>query len=256
MGIELNKVTFSYQVEPVVQSVTATINKGEFISMVGPNGGGKTTLLKLILGLLKPDSGTIKIDGAPVRDQRQRIGYVPQSTSHDAKFPISVIDVVKTGLLPVNIFTRRNQAQDKCLTALQTVEMDTFARQPFFALSGGQKQRVLIARALANSPDYLFLDEPTSSVDAVIGEQLHQLLKRLSGKRTILLVTHDYSLVSSLSDRVLCINRHLHEHPAEAVQRPAEREVFGDRVSRVRHDIILNEDSCFCDTHAGGTAIE
>ncbi|MDA3835264.1 MAG: ATP-binding cassette domain-containing protein [Spirochaetales bacterium] len=250
MSIELEGVSFRYRDKLIIDAVTCTIFQGEFISMIGPNGGGKTTLLKLILGLLRPEAGKISIDGAPVQNQRQRIGYVPQTTSHDAKFPISVEDVVKTGLLTQHPFMRSKMTQKKCLDALDVVDLADFASQPFFALSGGQKQRVLIARALADSPDYLFLDEPTSNVDTVINEQLHKLLKRLSGKRTILLVTHDYALVSSLSSRVFCINKHLHEHPAESVKQADETKIYGDRVARVRHDIVLNQDSCFCEDHS------
>lgn len=255
MSIEVRDVTFRYHDRPVIESVSCTIEKGEFISMIGPNGGGKTTLLKLILGLLRPESGRIRIDGGSIQSQRQRIGYVPQTTSHDARFPISVADVVKTGLLTQHPFLRNRKASSRSLKALETVDMADYYEEPFFALSGGQKQRVLIARALADSPDYLFLDEPTSNVDTVINDQLHRLLKRLSGERTILLVTHDYALVSSLSNRVFCINRHLHEHPAESVGDPATAGIYGDRVARVRHDIILNEDACYCGDH-GRTPVE
>jgi zinc transport system ATP-binding protein len=254
LGIELRQVTFRYDDSPILDSVTAMVDQGQFISIVGPNGGGKTTLLKLILGLLKPESGHILLDGKPINTQRHRIGYVPQTTSHDSRFPISVFDVVKTGLLDQNPFSRMKGASSAAIQALRTVDMEEFADRPFFALSGGQKQRVLIARALSGSPDYLILDEPTSNVDTVINEQLHQLLKRLSGEKTILLVTHDYALVSSLSDRVFCVNRHLHEHPVESVNDPDKRNLYGNRVAHVRHDIILNEDSCYCEKHTGGTS--
>ena len=251
MSIELQQVSFRYRDTPVIESITCSIKRGEFISMIGPNGGGKTTLLKLILGLLQPERGRITIDGAPVQEQQQRIGYVPQIANHDSRFPISVIDVVKTGLLSKHPFSRNRKTTKQCMEALLTVDLETYADRPFYALSGGEKQRVLIARALASSPDYLFLDEPTSNVDTVINEQLHQLLKRLSGERTILLVTHDYSLVSSLSTRVFCINRHLHEHPVEDIDQTEAQDIYGNRVLHVRHDIVLNEQDCFCERHRG-----
>jgi zinc transport system ATP-binding protein len=254
MGIELRNITFSYDQEPIIEEVSAQVNQAEFISIVGPNGGGKTTLLKLILGLLKPQHGVIQLDGKPINTQRHRIGYVPQTTNHDQRFPITVFDAVKTGLLSQNPFARHSQGNRLVTQALETVDMQHMAYRPFSSLSGGQRQRVLIARALAGNPEYLILDEPTSNVDIVINEQLHELLKRLSGEKTILLVTHDYALVSSLSDRVFCVNRHLHEHPVESVQDPDKRHLYGNRVAHVRHDIILNKDSCFCEEHQGGRA--
>jgi zinc transport system ATP-binding protein len=251
MGIELRNITFSYDQQPIIEGVTAQVNQGEFISIVGPNGGGKTTLLKLMLGLLKPQHGVIRLDGKPINSQRHRIGYVPQNTNHDQRFPITVFDAVKTGLLSQNPFSRHSQGNTLVSQALEMVDMQHMAHRPFSALSGGQRQRALVARALAGNPEYLILDEPTSNVDIIINEQLHQLLKRLSGERTILLVTHDYALVSSLSDRVFCVNRHLHEHPVESVQDPDKRNLYGNRVAHVRHDIILNQDTCYCEEHQG-----
>ncbi|MCF7933340.1 MAG: metal ABC transporter ATP-binding protein [Spirochaetia bacterium] len=254
MSIVLDKVSYEYGQNTVLDAITATIDQGEFVSIIGPNGGGKTTLLKLIIGLLQPGNGTITIDGEPVHRKQQDIGYVPQVSQHDNRFPISVLDVVKTGLLTKDPLLRNKNVYDQCMQALETVGLSDAAAKPIYALSGGQKQRVLIARALAGSPSYLFLDEPTSNVDTVINEQLHQLLKKLSGQRTILLVTHDYSLVSSLSTRVFCINRHLHEHPIEDTMEEAGHDIYGNRVMRVRHDIVLNEDACFCEQHLGGHA--
>lgn len=252
MGIELKNVSFRYDVKPILEAISCRIDQGEFVSIIGPNGGGKTTLIKLMTGLLHPYEGTIRIDGDEIRKSQHLIGYVPQVSSHDARFPISVIDVVRSGLVTRDPFDRMRHVEQQCMNALDTVDLADLAGKPISALSGGQKQRVLIARALAGGPEYLFLDEPTSNVDAVIGEQLHQLLKKISGKKTVILVTHDYSLVSSLSSRILCINRHLHEHPAEQLLEQTGTDIYGDRVMRVRHDIVLNEDSCFCDKHLGG----
>lgn len=252
MAIDLSDVSFRYKDEPILESITCHIDRGQFVSITGPNGGGKTTLLKVILGLLVPQRGTVRIDGRPVKEMQSHIGYVPQVSQHDKKFPISVLDVVKTGLLTRRPLLRSSHLVGICLEALEIVDLKEYAYRPFSDLSGGQQQRVLIARALAARPEYLFLDEPTSNVDTVIGEQMHRLLQRLSGERTILLVTHDYSLVSSLSDRVLCINKHLHEHPAEHATDELGNQLYSGRVRRVRHDIVLNEDLCNCGEHSGG----
>ncbi len=249
MNIVLDKVSYAYKEELILDSITCTIKQGEFVSIIGPNGGGKTTLLKLIIGLLQPKSGSITIDGAPINKKQHLIGYVPQISQHDNGFPISVIDVVKTGLITKVPYLRSGKSLDQCMEALETVDLTSYAQQPISALSGGQKQRVFIARALAGHPTYLILDEPTSNVDTVINEQFHKLLKRLSGVRTILLVTHDFALVSSLSSRVFCINKYLHEHPVEQVLTSSERDLYGDRLMHVRHDIVLNKDTCFCEKH-------
>jgi len=253
MGIELNNVSYYYQHTLAVNSITASIETGQFVSLIGPNGGGKSTLMKLIIGLLKPSQGTISIDGLPPARARSRIGYVPQHANFDSSFPIIVRDVVLSGLLPPRKLRYPVNPDTALEQALEMVDLPGSADRHFSELSGGQRQRILIARALISDPEYLLLDEPTSNVDAVIGEQLHELLKQLHTKKTILLVTHDFNLVSSLSQRVLCIRQHLHEHPVESIHDPSQSGFYADRLKIVRHDInLLDTDECNCEEHAHG----
>ena len=248
MGIQVDHISFSYGNKPVLSDITETIADGEFISIVGPNGGGKTTFLKILLGILEPQKGTVLVDGKSPASQLQRIGYVPQSARHDARFPINILEVVQTGLLSYKKISRKDKLA-ACFSALEEVDMQDLACRHFSEISGGQRQRVLIARALVSSPQYLFLDEPTANVDSIIGEQLHALLSKLSGKRTIVLVTHDLSLVSSLSHRVFCINRHLHIHPLDEIDDHDSPVIRTDILKRVRHDITLNSELCSCEEH-------
>lgn len=170
---------------------------GEFVSLFGPNGGGKTTLLNLIMGFLPKDRGTISLD-------RKAIGYLPQNFRPDPLFPISVYEVVSLG----------NQ---NALEALKLVGMEKFAKKSFGSLSGGEAQRVLLARAVAGNPSLLLLDEPIASVDPAAKQTIYDLLRSLKGKLTIVMVTHDLDGAMALSDRLYCINKTIEEHPKEAL---------------------------------------
>lgn len=250
MGISLQNITYYYNNTLAVDSISAEIKKGEFVSLIGPNGGGKTTLLKLIIGLLHPSKGQILIDGHPPEEARSNIGYVPQHANFDLRFPITVKDVILSGLLQPRKLRWKNTANESLRQVLEMVDLPHVQERHFSELSGGQRQRVLIARALISDPDYLMLDEPTSNVDAVISEQLHSLLKQLHEDKTIILVTHDFNMVSSLSRRVLCIRQHLHEHPVESIHNKPQSNFYADRLKVVRHDInLLDSHECDCEEH-------
>ena len=190
--LELEDVQFSYDVTTVLQNVTLAIQEGEYIGIIGPNGGGKTTLLRLILGFLKPTSGFIKLE-------TDAIGYVPQHRGFDRQFPLSVLELVGLG----NIHEK--DWKEKALKALERVNLSEYKNRPFSSLSGGQLQRALIARALIANPKLLLLDEPTANLDTDAQEDIHALLRGLKGDMTILMVSHDLQTIVSEVDRILCV---------------------------------------------------
>lgn len=206
-AIVAEDLCFAYSTAPVLTHVSFEILAGEFVGIIGPNGGGKTTLLKLILGFLKPDSGTLTIFGKAPAAALNEVAYVPQRMPFDRLFPISVFDVVLTGRLRQLPWYGAHSATDKKLAmeALEMVELQSFAKVPFGSLSGGQSQRVLIARALVSQPQLLLLDEPTSSVDVEAQAEIYNLLAKLRGSMTLVMVTHDLQTVIERVERILCV---------------------------------------------------
>jgi zinc transport system ATP-binding protein len=211
LAISIRNLTAGYDGEAIIKDIDLEIRHGDFFGLIGPNGGGKSTLLKAILGLLKPMRGTIRIYGEPVEKGRRFIGYVPQYTTFDKDFPITVMNVVMMGrrrmkgLKPLYSGKDRKAAQK----ALEEVGMWEFRKKHINQLSGGQKQRVYIARALSMNPKLLLLDEPTASIDARMEESIYRLLRDINEERTIILVTHDIGVISSNVDTVACMNRHI-----------------------------------------------
>jgi zinc transport system ATP-binding protein len=240
--IEIKNLNFGYKGHPsVLENVNVKIKENQIITVVGPNGGGKTTLLKLITGLLRPDSGEILIDGKPC-SKYTSIGYVPQHSHFDGKFPITVYEVVLSGRIrPFGYYNKKDKlVADKCI---EEVGLNEFKDKAFSALSGGQKQRVLIARALATEAKILLLDEPTSNIDSEIGRNLNSLLKRLGSRMTIILVTHDTGFVTNITDRVLCINRKVVEHPVDSNFSDIVSSAYSSQSVLVRHDIEISNNS-------------
>jgi len=241
-AIEMRGVRFAYpgQSEPVVENVSFTVSPGESVSIVGPNGGGKTTLLKLMLGLLRPDAGEVRVLGRRPQHARLRVGYMPQHTQHDLQFPVSVMDVVLTGRLggrgAAQWLGWYGRADRHAATeALERVALLPLARRPYAALSGGQRQRVLIARALASRPELLLLDEPTANVDALAETRLLDVLGELARSMTIVMVSHDLAFVSDLVHRVLCVNRRVVSHPTTELTGDSIQAMYDDHVRLVRH---------------------
>jgi len=212
--IEIKNLNFSYNDQPVLRDVNLTVNQGDYIAMIGPNGGGKTTLLKLMLGLLNADSGDVRIFNKPPQAVSHRIGYVPQDVHINKNFPISALDVVLMGKLKPGRGRSRHSQQDRraAIDALDQVEMKKFRHQRIGELSGGQKQRVFVARALVSDPGLLFLDEPTASIDTKGQNEFYALLKELNKTITILIVSHDLMVISGSIKSVICVNRKLHYH--------------------------------------------
>lgn len=207
--IEVERMSFAYTGIPVLKNVSFQVNAGEFIGIIGPNGGGKTTLLKIILGFLKPFEGTIKIGSQDpaLPSSSSQLAYVPQVVRFDRDFPISVEEVVLSGLLSqLPWYGRfRNTERIQAREALEQVGLPHLAKDSFGTLSGGQAQRILIARALVSSPQILLLDEPTASVDRQAETDIYSLLSELKGKITILMVTHNLTTAIEQVGRILCV---------------------------------------------------
>jgi zinc transport system ATP-binding protein len=211
-------LSFRYGSVRVLQDVELDIERQTLCCIVGPNGGGKTTLLRLMLGLLTPDQGSLTVLGTTPRRAVARVGYMPQYSQFDARFPITVESIVAMGRLRGNWPRWLNRADRRVVgRVLAEMDLEVLRNQPFARLSGGQKQRVLIARALAVEPELLLLDEPTAMIDAHIEASLLQQLKELHQRMTIVLVSHDTAFVSGLVDQVVCVNRTVHVHPLASV---------------------------------------
>ncbi len=203
-----------YDREQVLEDVDLTVYERDFVGLIGPNGGGKTTLIRVLLGLLPPTRGEVRIMGQPVREGRRVLGYVPQVVAFDHEFPISVWEVARMGRLGRRRLLQRYTAEDDAIVekALRQVDMLDLRQRPIGELSGGQRQRVYIARALAAQPEILLLDEPTSSVDPQVSNSIYELLRQLNEHVTILLISHDMSAISSYVKTVGCLNRRLFYH--------------------------------------------
>ncbi|MBN2721840.1 MAG: ABC transporter ATP-binding protein [Campylobacterales bacterium] len=207
--IDIINLSFGYNEEKVLDNINLKIEKDDFLAIIGPNGGGKSTLLKLILGILKPQSGAIDFI-----DDSMTIGYVPQNTNINMDFPVTAIEVVLMG----HSYTKRpifgyGKYETACaMEALREVGMEEYAKHRIGSLSGGQRQRVMIARALCSHPSVVILDEPTSSIDASGQKQIYDLLKELNKTMTIIVVSHDISITMEYANKVAYINKTIAFH--------------------------------------------
>lgn len=208
--LQFKNVDFSYAREMVLRDVSFDIFSKDFLAIIGPNGGGKSTLMKLMLGLLKPRSGNILYS----KNWRHRVGYVPQDTAVNKDFPIQVIDVVKMGLLKPKPFGFRSSlSQDKrVFEILNRLGIAELSKKKIGDLSGGQRQKVLIARALCGHPEVLMLDEPTSNIDTKSQKEIYDLLKFLNNFYSIIVISHDISILLGYASRVLSVNREVVAH--------------------------------------------
>lgn len=247
--LSLRDVSFAYTAVPVLDQVNLTVRAREIIAVVGPNGGGKTTLLKLILGLLRPDTGEVSVFGESPTAVQHRIGYMPQYAHHDPQFPVTVMDVVLMGRVERRWGGPYSRAdREAARTALAEVQLEDLSGRLFNALSGGQRQRVLIARALTCEPELLLLDEPTANVDVVVERTLYEILRDLSPRMTILMVSHDLGFVSDMVQRVICVNRRVVMHPTSDITGEVIQDIYEEGGLRmVRHDRRGLEERCFTD---------
>ena len=239
-AIRLTDVSFSYgdAAAPAIEHVDLHVSEREFLGIVGPNAGGKSTLLKLILGLIEPQAGRIEVLGRSPRSSRRAIGYVSQYPAFARDFPISVEQVVLMGRLGTSPALGSYRRNDRMAArrALQEVEAEDLAPRQIGSLSGGQLQRVLLARALASEPQILILDEPTASVDQRLESDIFERLRVLNERLTILLVSHDIAFISRYITRVACVNRTLVCHRTDAIDGPVIEALYGEPVRRVAHE--------------------
>jgi zinc transport system ATP-binding protein len=244
--VDIKDLWVSLNHEPILREINLQIERGIFLGLIGPNGGGKTTLLQTILGLIKPQRGQVRVFGRPPEHRKNRglVGYVPQRAYADLSFPVTVFDVVlmgrysKIGLWKSPTPEDRRRVQEN----LVAVEMAHLKDRPIGHLSGGEQQRVFIARALASDPHLLLLDEPTAGVDSKAQEAFYQLLGRLKDQLslTIVLVSHDIGVIPYHTDEIACLNQKLHLHGKcpEVLDSEALGKVYGCEVEILIHGKI------------------
>lgn len=244
--VTLSDVTFRYGSTNALEHVSLELEAGAFVGLIGPNGGGKSTLLKLLLGLEEPLSGTVRVFGEnPITGSnwRRKVGHVPQQREFTARFPVTALQVVAMGLLAHGLpLLSKEETATKTLRALDRVGMTAHKDRTWWTLSGGQKQRILVARALVHEPELLLLDEPTVGVDAQGQDLLNQWLAewRQERKLTVVLVSHDVGAISPVCDRLACLNVQLHFHDAPEKLSTADVEkIYGCPAKLVFHDHSL-----------------
>ncbi len=237
--VELKGVSVSYGETLALEDVNLRVEERDFLGLIGPNGGGKTTILKTMLGLVQPSNGEIRVFGKTPGEGRKQVGYVPQHSLFDPSFPISVWEVVLTGRLGGKGLTGRYNRQDEGIAekALETVEMLGYRERQISALSGGQRQRVFIARALASRPRLLILDEPTASVDVHMESRFYELLKKLNSEMAIVLATHDVGVVSSFVKNIACVNRRVSYHPGGELKEGMLEDTYQCPVEMIAHGL-------------------
>jgi zinc transport system ATP-binding protein len=237
--IRLENVTANYEGHVALENVSLTIYAQDFLGIIGPNGGGKTTLLKVILGLIKPVRGSVEVLGDTPGKTRHRIGYVPQAVDFDADFPISVTDVVKMGCLKYLRFGKQTHpdCERKPEDIMREMEIWDLRNRQMGRLSGGERQRVLIARALVSEPEILLLDEPTASIDSKIQSTIYEVLSQLNQKLTICLVSHDIGVISSYVKKVACLNQRLFYHGEKEITEEILMQTYRCPVDLIAHGV-------------------
>jgi zinc transport system ATP-binding protein len=246
LPLKIENVTVRFNGFPILQNINLEISENEFLGIIGPNGGGKTTLLKVILGLIKPAAGKISIFGKPPEKARRAIGYVPQYSIFEKDFPISVYDVTAMGRLGKYGLSHKLNSEDKQIVedSLEKMQIKEIAGKNVGNLSGGQKQRVLIARALASQPKLLLLDEPTASIDAKTGQSFYELLGELNKDISIVLVSHDIGVVSRHVKKIACLNRDLIFHDSKEITKEMLEKTYQCPVDLIAHGVphrVLDE---------------
>lgn len=212
--LECKNLSYRYSNEYVLENVNFILEDRDFLALIGPNGGGKTTLVKLILRLLKPNKGQINYPNVEIFNPSSLIGYVPQDTTINSDFPIQAIDVVKMGFLKKRFLGYKVSKKEEydALEMLEKLGIKDLAYRRISDLSGGQRQRVLIARALSGGPKLIILDEPTSSIDTKTQKEIYQLLKTFNNFHTIIVISHDISILLGYASKVLFVNKEVVEH--------------------------------------------
>jgi len=213
--VEIKNLSVSYDQQRVLEQATLDIEPLDFLGIIGPNGGGKTTLIKALLGLVKPDAGSIKFH-IPLK----KVGYLPQINQVDKRFPITVLDVVqsgKAGTRFLNVFRKDQTDRLHAEKLIDEMGISAIRHQAIGELSGGQMQRVFLCRSLMNQPELLILDEPDTFVDNQFESELYEKLKELNQRMAILLVSHDVGTISYYVKTIACVNRQVHYHPSNVI---------------------------------------
>ncbi len=245
--IRLENINFAYDSKVVLKNVNLEINRGTFMGLVGPNGGGKTTIIKILLGLIEPDSGKVFINNQPINKFKDwnKIGFVSQKANTFNKgFPATVFEVVSMGLTAKLGYLKflNKKAKQQVLHAINQVGMSEYAYRNIGDLSGGQQQRVFIARALVSEPDILILDEPTVGIDFKNVERFYELLHKLNTEQniTMLLITHDTGAMTNYATNIVCLNQTLHFHGRSEEYSALSTEdlsrIYGHPVQVIVHD--------------------
>ncbi|MFH1727908.1 MAG: metal ABC transporter ATP-binding protein [Pseudomonadota bacterium] len=238
IALEIKNLDLTFEHNKILDNINLSVLKNDFLGIIGPNGGGKTTLLKSILGLYKPNSGTIRVFNKTPKEALLDIGYVPQISLLDNDFPISVCETCLLGAKKANFsFSYAQKDIERAENALKKVEVFDLKNKQLGKLSEGQKQRVFIARALAKNPKLLLLDEPTSSVDAHIRTEIYELLNNLKDSLTIIIVTHDMGVISSYIDKIACLNKKLYYHDSKTVLPEDFEKVYGCPFEMIAHGV-------------------
>lgn len=236
-AVEINNLSIKYNEQLVLKDINLSIEDKDFMAIIGPNGGGKSTLLKVILGILNPDNGGVKVFGREPKKARDLIGYLPQNLDFDHDFPINVFETVLTGRYHGLFKGYTKEDHNAVWHALKDVEMYDFKDRQISRLSGGQMQRVFIARAIVREPKLLIMDEPMASIDPEMQHSFYELMSRLKNKMTIILVSHDVGAVSTHVDKIACLNQKLFYHgPVEDSANGLE-EIYHCPIELISHGI-------------------
>ncbi len=237
--ISLEHVWVSYNESIILKDISLQVKNKDFLGIIGPNGGGKTTLIKTMIGLIKPHNGRVKILGQDPNRSRKHIGYVAQKNYHESNFPISVFEVVRMGLCGKKGFLKRYSSKDDelVLQTLKVVGMTKHSDKEIGHLSGGEQQRIFIARALINNPKILLLDEPDVGIDANMQSEFYSLLKKLNKNMTIILVSHDLSAISKHVKKVACINQEIYYHDSKEIKREDIEKAYGCPIDLIAHGV-------------------
>jgi len=273
VALEISHLSFSYGTHLVLDDVSLSVHIGDYYLIIGPNGGGKTTLIRLILGLLTPDHGTVSVFGKNATEGKKRIGYVPQYHTCDFSLPMTVHDLVRMGCLsekkgPFRRYSSKDE--ERVFEVLEKTNLCQLQDRVVSELSGGERQRAIVARALVSRPDILLLDEPTVYIDAPSEKEFYSLLSVLSHSITIVLITHNIGVISSHVTKVACLNKRIYTHENEKITSDMLEATYGCPVEflshgPVPHRILADHShacqeayvaSCYCDTDASIEAKE
>lgn len=236
-AVKIRNVDLKYDEHLVLDDICLDIDEKDFMAIIGPNGGGKSTLLKLILGILKPDSGEIKVFGKDPVKSRNLIGYLPQHIKFDPDFPINVFDTVLTGRYHGLFKGYTAQDREAVLKVLDDMEIKDLKDRQISRLSGGQMQRVFIARAIVRDPKLLIMDEPMASIDPEMQSSFYKLMSNLKNKMAIILVSHDVGAVSTNVDKIACLNRKLYYHGDVENSAHGLEEIYHCPIELISHGI-------------------